>query len=352
MLMEAYNVPVELVGLAKNYGSRTVIPPLDLSIEGGSFTVLVGPSGCGKSTTLRMIAGLENPTAGTVRIGDRDVTKAAPGDRGVAMVFQNYAIYPTMTVEKNIEYGLRNTGVPKTERREVIAEIAETVGLADHLTKAPSALSGGERQRVALARAMVRKPSVFLMDEPLSNLDARLRQQMRAELVDLHERLGATFVYVTHDQVEAMSMGDRIVLMDAGRIMQADTPTALYNQPSNVFSARFIGSPAMNVVSPHALDVTPPGAASVGFRPEHAVLTRPEAPIEGDRVHLRGTVIASEYLGAETITRVRLTEGSQVSIRTFDVHDLDARGAIGVSVPRARLTWFDSNDRRLVDDLG
>lgn len=348
--MELRGVPVELAGITKDYGNRTVIPPLDLSIVGGSFTVLVGPSGCGKSTTLRMIAGLEAPTAGTVRIGDRDVTRAAPGDRAVAMVFQNYAIYPTMSVAKNIEYGLRNTGVPKLERRELVAEIAETVGLSEHLSKAPSALSGGERQRVALARAMVRKPSVFLMDEPLSNLDARLRQQMRAELVDLHERLGVTFVYVTHDQVEAMSMGDRIVLMDAGHIMQADSPTALYNRPANTFSARFIGSPAMNVIPAHAWDSGPRGAASVGFRPEHAALAPAGTTSGGDQLRLSGSVVGSEYLGAETVTRVRVADGVQISVRAFDTQDPVAHGPIDVCVPRTRLTWFDSAGLRLVVD--
>lgn len=345
--MATSGVPVELTGIAKSYGSRTVIESLDLTIERGSFTVLVGPSGCGKSTTLRVIAGLEKPSSGSVRIGDRDVTTAAPGDRGVAMVFQNYAIYPTMTVEKNIEYGLRNSGVPKDERRALVSEIAETVGLTSHLKKSPGALSGGERQRVALARAMVRKPDVFLMDEPLSNLDARLRQQMRAELVDLHQRLGATFVYVTHDQVEAMSMGDRIVLMNAGQIMQADTPPVLYREPANVFTAQFIGSPGMNIVSATSIVSAPDGAASVGFRPEHAAVIDPTAPIGTDQIRLSGTLVASEYLGAETVDRIRLHDGGQISIRTFEGPWSNGHRQVDVTVPRMRLHWFDKAGIRL-----
>lgn len=336
---------VDLQGVAKSYAGRTVIESLDLTVEDGSFTVLVGPSGCGKSTTLRMIAGLESPTAGRIGIGGRDVTNVAPGERGVAMVFQNYAIYPTMTVARNIEYGLRNTGVPKAERREQVEEIAETVGLSDHLLKMPDALSGGERQRVALARAMVRKPEVFLMDEPLSNLDARLRQHMRAELVDLHARLGATFIYVTHDQVEAMSMGTRIVLMNQGHIMQEATPSELYRSPENVFTARFIGSPGMNTIPADLLGGH--GAGSVGFRPEHAGVAPVDAATPSGYVRLVGETIASEFLGAETIDRVRFASGDHVSIRSFDGRGPGARGAIAVHVPESRLFWFGADERRV-----
>ncbi|MDZ8274849.1 ABC transporter ATP-binding protein [Microbacterium aquimaris] len=339
---------VDLQSVVKTFGERTVIEPIDLTVDEGSFTVLVGPSGCGKSTTLRMIAGLEQPTGGRIGIGGRDVTSLPPGERGVAMVFQNYAIYPTMNVERNIEYGLKNTGVAKAERRELVEEIAETVGLTDHLRKSPDQLSGGERQRVALARAMVRKPDVFLMDEPLSNLDARLRQHMRAELVDLHARLGATFIYVTHDQVEAMSMGSRIVLMDKGRIMQDASPLELYTRPANTFAARFIGSPPMNVIA--ADQLTPaaaPDAHFAGFRPEHArVAPWGEATAPG-WVRLEGTSVASEYLGAETVDRVRLDSGEPVSVRGFDGHRPLARGPVAVHVPDARLHWFDASQARI-----
>jgi sn-glycerol 3-phosphate transport system ATP-binding protein len=337
---------VQLQGIRKTYGERTVIEGLDLAIDEGSFTVLVGPSGCGKSTTLRMIAGLEKPTAGRIGIGGTDVTDVAPGDRGVAMVFQNYAIYPTMSVAKNIEYGLRNTGVPKAERRALVDDIAETVGLADHLRKMPDALSGGERQRVALARAMVRKPQVFLMDEPLSNLDARLRQHMRAELVDLHARLAATFVYVTHDQVEAMSMGTRIVLMNQGRVMQEANPVDLYEEPANVFTARFIGSPAMNVVPSDVFDLDAADGFT-GFRPEHAHVADVDAAPAPGHLRLRGVSIASEYLGAEIVDRVELATGERVAVRSFDGHRPRERGPVAVDVPADRLYRFTSDEARV-----
>ena len=211
---------IKLEHINKTYGKDVIIPDLNLEIEDGSFTVLVGPSGCGKSTTLRMIAGLETPSSGRIFIDDTDVGVLPPGKRDIAMVFQNYALYPTMTVRQNIEFGLENKKIPKDERRKLVEEISETVGLTPYLDRKPSKLSGGQRQRVALARAMVKKPKVFLMDEPLSNLDAKLRTQMRVELIQMHERLKTTFFYVTHDQVEAMSMGDNIILMDKGVIMQ------------------------------------------------------------------------------------------------------------------------------------
>lgn len=211
---------IRLVNLRKDYGKENVIPDLNLDIVDGSFTVLVGPSGCGKSTTLRMIAGLEKPTSGQILIDGVDVANMAPGKRDLAMVFQNYALYPTMTVRKNIEFGLINKKVPKEKRDSLIADVSEIVGLTPYLDRKPANLSGGQRQRVALARAMVKEPKVFLMDEPLSNLDAKLRASMRVELIELHKRLKTTFIYVTHDQTEAMSMGDVIVLMNKGIIMQ------------------------------------------------------------------------------------------------------------------------------------
>ena len=248
--------------VTKSFGSNTVIENLDLEIEDGSFTVLVGPSGCGKTTLLRMIAGIGPQTSGRVLIDGKDVTQIAPGKRGVAMVFQNYAIYPTMTVRDNIEFGLKNNKVPKAERAKLISEACEKVGLTQYLDRKPSTLSGGQRQRVALARAIVKNPSVFLMDEPLSNLDAKLRVQMRVELIELHHKLKTTFVYVTHDQVEAMSMADTIVLMNNGKIMQMASPSVMYRDPDNLFTARFIGSPAMNVRKINE------SGAMVGFRPE------------------------------------------------------------------------------------
>jgi sn-glycerol 3-phosphate transport system ATP-binding protein len=342
---------VDLRSVGKEYAGRPVIEGLDLHIESGSFTVLVGPSGCGKSTTLRMIAGLEAPTSGRVVIGGVDMTDVPPGRRGVAMVFQNYAIYPTMTVSQNIEFGLRNSGVSRTESRHLAEEIAATVGLTAHLGKRPDALSGGERQRVALARAMVKKPDVFLMDEPLSNLDAKLRQHMRSELTELHARLGATFVYVTHDQVEAMSMGSRIVLMDGGRIMQESTPKELYHQPLTVFSGRFIGSPAMNIVPVGALGAhgelaAPEGAAFAGIRPEKLSVVQAGTGVPPEVLALSATAVSSENLGAEIIDRVQLAGGERIAVRRFDVAESLA-GDVLVAVHEGDIAWFDSAERRI-----
>ena len=239
-----------LKDIKKSYSNKTtVIENLNLEIEDGSFTVLVGPSGCGKSTTLRMVAGLEDITSGELYIGDENVTKVEANKRGISMVFQNYALYPHMSVKENIEFGLKNNKVKKEERNRLISEVSSIVGLDEYLNRKPSDLSGGQRQRVALARAMVKTPKVFLMDEPLSNLDAKLRNQMRSELIQLHKRLKSTFVYVTHDQVEAMSMADKIVIMNKGKIMQQDSPKEIYKNPKNVFVAQFIGNPAMNIIN-------------------------------------------------------------------------------------------------------
>ena len=218
---------IQLKNVTKKFGDQMVIDDLNLSIEDGSFTVLVGPSGCGKSTTLRMITGLDEPTSGDIYIDGKKINDLTPGKRDIAMVFQNYALYPTMTVRENIEFGLENKKVPKEERKKRVQEICEVVGLTQYLDRKPATLSGGQRQRVALARAMVKQPKVFLMDEPLSNLDAKLRGQMRVELIGLHKKLGTTFVYVTHDQVEAMSMADDIVLMKDGYIVQQSSPREL-----------------------------------------------------------------------------------------------------------------------------
>jgi multiple sugar transport system ATP-binding protein len=225
------------------------IDALDLTITNGEFMVLVGPSGCGKSTALRSIAGLEDITAGTITIGNRVVNDLPPKDRDIAMVFQNYALYPHMTVEQNLAFGLQQRKTPKDEIRRRVSDVARMLGLEDYLKRKPAALSGGQRQRVAMGRAIVREPQAFLMDEPLSNLDAKLRVSMRASLSQLHERLGVTTVYVTHDQVEAMTLGQRVCVLRDGRLQQVDTPQALYSSPVNLFVAGFIGSPAMNFIS-------------------------------------------------------------------------------------------------------
>src|SRR3954464_9565529 len=233
------------------------VPGIDLEIADGEFMVLVGPSGCGKSTTLRMLAGLEDVNEGTIRIGDRDVTHIPPKDRDIAMVFQNYALYPHMSVADNMGFALKIAGVNKAEIRTRVEEAAKILDLTDYLDRKPKALSGGQRQRVAMGRAIVRQPQCFLMDEPLSNLDAKLRVQTRTQIASLQRRLGTTTVYVTHDQVEAMTMGDRVALLKDGLLQQVDSPRNLYDRPDNTFVAGFIGSPAMNIVE---VDLTEQGA--------------------------------------------------------------------------------------------
>ncbi|HEY8578223.1 MAG TPA: ABC transporter ATP-binding protein [Devosia sp.] len=287
---------VVLASVGKRYGGVEVIPPLDLTIQDGSFTVLVGPSGCGKSTLLRMIAGLEDVSHGVVAIGGDDVTHVDPSQRGVAMVFQSYALYPHMTVEENIGFGLRLSGMPREEIVERVGEAAATLQLTPLIERRPRQLSGGQRQRVAIGRAIVRKPRVFLFDEPLSNLDAALRAQMRVELAELHRRLGATMIYVTHDQVEAMTMADRIVVLNAGRIEQAGSPMELYREPATPFVAAFLGSPKMNLISGDAAASL--GGEMVGIRPEHLRIKH-----DG---RWGGTIRHVEHLGSETLIHAEL----------------------------------------------
>jgi multiple sugar transport system ATP-binding protein len=246
---------IRLEQVTKEYTADVrAVDGVDLTVESGEFVVLVGPSGCGKSTLLRMIAGLEEVTRGTVSIDGRDVTNLSPRERDVAMVFQNYALYPHMSVERNLGYGLRARRVPKEEISRRVAEVAQMLGLEEFLARKPAALSGGQRQRVAMGRAIVREPTAFLMDEPLSNLDAKLRVDMRTQLARLHERLGVTTVYVTHDQIEAMTLGQRVAVMRDGRLQQFDTPQQLYREPANLFVAAFIGSPSMNLIDAELRD--------------------------------------------------------------------------------------------------
>lgn len=328
---------IEFVKVSKWFDRQPVIQNLDLTIEDGKFTVLVGPSGCGKTTLLRMIAGIDPQTSGSVLINGQDVTRIAPGKRGVAMVFQNYAIYPTMSVRENIEFGLVNNKVPKAERTRLVETIGETVGLNDYLDRRPSTLSGGQRQRVALARAMVKNPSVFLMDEPLSNLDAKLRVQMRIELIELHKKLGTTFVYVTHDQVEAMSMADTIVLMNKGVIQQEAPPEIVYRKPSNRFAAQFIGVPPMNI-APLGNDNT-----TFGFRPESVVVgTEPGS----FHYKAKGEIITREMLGAETIYQVKTTEGQAFMVKCLeDEFHVDQEVYLGV--PADKLFFFGADEKRV-----
>jgi multiple sugar transport system ATP-binding protein len=286
---------VEFSGVEKVYakGDRPAVAGFDLTVADGEFLVLVGPSGCGKSTTLRMVAGLELPTGGRITIGGKDVTNLPPKDRDIAMVFQNYALYPHMTVAENMSFALKLRGFSKSEIEKRVSAAADTLGLRPYMKRLPKALSGGQRQRVALGRAIVREPAVFLFDEPLSNLDAKMRVEMRAEIIRLHNRLGATMIYVTHDQTEAMTMGERIVVMNEGRVQQVARPLDLYEHPVNEFVAGFIGTPPMNVF--------PAGVFSerkTGLRPEHVA-------IAGDGSGgFEAEVDFVESLGSETLVHV------------------------------------------------
>ncbi|MDX3924277.1 MAG: sn-glycerol-3-phosphate ABC transporter ATP-binding protein UgpC [Shinella sp.] len=277
---------LQIRGLRKAFGDTEVISNVDLTVKDGEFVVFVGPSGCGKSTLLRMIAGLETATAGNISIDGRDVSNADPSKRGIAMVFQTYALYPHMTVEENMGFGLEMSGVPSAERKRLVRKAAETLHLEPYLARKPRQLSGGQRQRVAIGRAIVRDPKIFLFDEPLSNLDAELRVRMRIEIAKLHSDLGATMIYVTHDQVEAMTLASRIVVLRDGRIEQVGTPMELYNDPDNRFVAGFIGSPKMNFVPVRVKGRTESGAVkleveALGLK-DFAILPRnPSAPIEG-----------------------------------------------------------------------
>ncbi|WP_422376530.1 ABC transporter ATP-binding protein [Roseibium sp.] len=297
---------VILQNVQKRFGSVEVIPDLSLYIPDGSFTVLVGPSGCGKSTLLRMIAGLETVSSGAISIGGEDVTHAEPDKRGIAMVFQSYALYPHMTVRQNIGFALRLAKRPKQEIRDRVEEAADILQLGPLLDRKPRQLSGGQRQRVAIGRAIVRNPKVFLFDEPLSNLDAALRTQMRVELAELHDRLDATMIYVTHDQVEAMTMADQIVIMRSGVVQQVGEPMDLYKRPENPFVAGFIGSPRMNLIEGDVADQR--RARMVGVRPEHISMSFEEGEWHGKVRH-------AEHLGSDTVAYVDADGIGPVTIR-------------------------------------
>jgi len=295
--------------VTKDFGSVNVIRPLNLEIGEGEFVVFVGPSGCGKSTLLRLIAGLENVTDGTIEINKQDATDMPPGKRGLAMVFQSYALYPHLTVAQNIAFPLRMAGLGRKEQRKRIDSAAAVLNLTDYLDRRPKQLSGGQRQRVAIGRAIVREPSAFLFDEPLSNLDAALRVGMRQEISELHKRLKTTMIYVTHDQVEAMTMADKIVVLNDGVIEQVGSPLELYDYPNNLFVAQFIGSPMMNIIE--GIEADKAGASFLGVRPEHISLT-------SDSGQWSGTVIMSEHLGSDTFVRVDVDGIAEtLTIRAF-----------------------------------
>lgn len=323
---------IDLTSLQKSFGKTEIIPNLSAKIDAGSFTVILGPSGCGKSTLLNMIAGLEEVSAGKIAIDEREVQNLPAKDRGIAMVFQNYALYPHMSVADNIGYSLKVARVRKAERKERIAEAARVVSLSDFLDRRPSQLSGGQRQRVAIARAIVREPRVLLYDEPLSNLDAKLRHGMRMELSELHKRIGATSVFVTHDQVEAMTLADKIMVLNAGQIEQFGPPSEIYHAPASTFVAEFIGAPPMNLIevigdkgwltlsdgtrlAPHSHQ----GAARLGIRPEQISLTGGQIPAR---------INYSEDLGSHMVMQVDLPDGHKVSA----VSQLGSQGPQGIDL--------------------
>ncbi len=288
---------ITLEKVTKSFGDVQVIPPLDLTIEDGEFCVFVGPSGCGKSTLLRLIAGLEDISSGTIRIDGTDASNTPPAKRGLAMVFQSYALYPHMSVRKNIAFPMRMAGIPQDEQHRRIEAAANALNLTDYLDRRPGQLSGGQRQRVAIGRAIVREPAAFLFDEPLSNLDAALRVGMRMEIGELHKKLKTTMIYVTHDQVEAMTMADKIVVLRAGNIEQVGSPLELYRAPRNLFVAGFIGSPRMNLIEGNAAEQH--GASTIGIRPEHIDVA--------ETGPWQGTVGVAEHLGSDTFLYVHGT---------------------------------------------
>ena len=347
---------VTLENVAKRFGTVSVIEGLNLDIHDHEFMVLVGPSGCGKSTALRMIAGLEEISDGKVMIGDRVVNDLQPKDRDVAMVFQSYALYPHMTVRENIEFGLKIRKTPKTEMDRKVADAAETLGISQLLDRKPKQLSGGQRQRVAVARAIVRDPKVFLFDEPLSNLDAKLRVQMRAEISKLQQRLETTCVYVTHDQVEAMTMGHRIAVMKDGRIQQVGTPLDVYDKPANVFVAQFIGTPPMNffdatvtdgqlqaakfsIPVPPERSVTGGQKVLVGVRPENILAGTEEG--RGVTSRVQAVVDIVEPVGHQAIVHSRI--GDDVLVAAFDSHNMPKVGsAIDLVIELEAVHLFDA----------
>ena len=339
---------VTLSNVFKSFGHVEVVKGINLDVEDGEFLVLLGPSGCGKTTALRMVAGLESVTSGQIAIGPRDVTNVLPKYRDVAMVFQSYALYPHMTVAKNIGYPLKLRGVSPSEQQVQILEAATKVHLEDYLDRYPRQLSGGQRQRVALARAIVRRPSVFLMDEPLSNLDAKLRSYMRAELKRLQADLGVTTIYVTHDQIEAMTLAHRVAVMNTGIVQQIATPREIYDNPANLFVAGFIGSPPMNTIPGEIADgafVTADGRVPIGdfaprknvifgFRPEDARIVE---PADGD---IRGLIYACELTGNETIVTVQVGKGQTV-VKMDKNYDVPADTPVGIAIDRDKIRMFD-----------
>jgi len=345
---------IELKSVEKWFGDIQVIKGIDLAILEGEFIVFVGPSGCGKSTLLRMIAGLEETSRGQVLIDGVDVTAELPAKRGLAMVFQSYALYPHMSVRENVGFGLKTAGKPKAEIDQAVNEAAAALRLEDYMDRRPKDLSGGQRQRVAIGRAIVRNPTAFLFDEPLSNLDAALRVEMRYEIAKLSQSLNSTMIYVTHDQVEAMTLADRIVVLDDGKIEQIGSPKELYNAPENLFVAKFIGSPKMNILPcrsdnnviymQEAGTLTDPkngATVKIGIRPESITHCAPE---DG---HITGVIDVVEYLGADTFLVVQCGGLGKISVRTSGENKLGPGTSIGLAFDLSKLHYFDAKGQAL-----
>lgn len=329
---------IQLKQVSKSFDDVEVISPLDLDIEDGEFVVFVGPSGCGKSTLLRLIAGLEDVTSGEILINGKDATAIPPANRGLAMVFQSYALYPHMSVRKNIAFPLRMAGLDKAEQNSRVEAAAKVLNLTDYLDRRPGQLSGGQRQRVAIGRAIVREPTAFLFDEPLSNLDAALRVGMRLEISELHKRLATTMIYVTHDQVEAMTMADKIVVLQAGKIEQVGTPLELYHNPCNTFVAGFIGSPRMNLL--RGSEAEKYNAYTIGIRPEHLGISVEAGDWEG-------TVGVSEHLGSDTFFHVNCPMFSEtLTVRAGGEVDLSYGAKVFLTPDAEHLHRFDDKGLR------
>ncbi len=323
--------------ISKQFGTGTkatqVLHDITIEVESGEFLILVGPSGCGKSTLLSLIAGLETPSSGAIHIGGKDATDLAPKDRDIAMVFQSYALYPTMSVADNIGFALEMKGMNKADRQVRIAEVAKLLQIESLLSRKPSALSGGQRQRVAMGRALARAPQLFLFDEPLSNLDAKLRVDMRAEIKQLQAKSGITSVYVTHDQVEAMTLGTRIAVMKDGRLQQLGTPDAIYNQPANTFVAGFMGAPSMNFINHYLGDAS----RLLGLRPEHIQLNEQTSD-------WHGVVSLVEPTGADTYLKIR-TGNDSVNVRVSPERKVHVGDMVRLSFEPRHAHWFDANSQ-------
>ncbi|TCU35718.1 ABC transporter ATP-binding protein [Rhizobium azibense] len=323
---------ITLQSVSKVFGEAKVIPSIDLDIQDGEFVVFVGPSGCGKSTLLRLIAGLEDVSGGKIVIDGKDATEKAPSERGLAMVFQSYALYPHMSVRNNIAFPLKMAGMDKTEIDRKVSDAARVLNLTDYLERKPRQLSGGQRQRVAIGRAIVRQPSAFLFDEPLSNLDAALRVNMRIEISELHQQLKTTMVYVTHDQVEAMTMADKIVVLNRGNIEQVGSPLELYKSPRNLFVAGFIGSPKMNFITGH--NAAALNAHTIGVRPEHVLLSTES----GD---WKGRVIVAEHLGSDTFLHIDVEGIGSVTARGGGDFAAKAGDTVYLTPDKSRIHKFN-----------